>query len=311
MIIVGAGLAGLIAGHLFPRAKIIERSPEPTVTHRALLRFRSDAVSLVTGIPFRRVRVHKGILSRGQLVQPSIALANSYSLKVTGRFTDRSIWNLEPSDRWIAPDTLHEQLWQSLGSRIEWGTALGTEFARAMRSSSEQPPVVSTIPLIDAASMWLRSAPPDITFERAPILVQRWQVEDVSLYQTIYVPCLSTSTYRLSITGNTLIAESMATDGEESVMTLEDTLCAFGIPMSAVGVKELGAVKQHYGKIAPIEELARRELVHKLTAEAGVYSLGRFATWRNILLDDVVKDARIIKEMINQNDAYTRRLRSV
>ena len=41
--------------------------------------------------------------------------------------------------------------------------------------------------------------------------------------------------------------------------------------------------------------------MHKMTVDHGVYSLGRFATWRNILLDDVVKDIDVIKSMMGQD----------
>lgn len=43
----------------------------------------------------------------------------------------------------------------------------------------------------------------------------------------------------------------------------------------------------------------------------GIYSLGRFATWRQILMDDVVKDVKVIEQLIEQRDNYSRRLKIV
>ena len=57
--------------------------------------------------------------------------------------------------------------------------------------------------------------------------------------------------------------------------------------------------------------MVRKELIHRLSMEANVYSLGRFATWRNILLDDVVEDARRIQRMMDQQDANSKRLTSI
>ena len=60
MDIVGTGLSGLIAAHIWPNANVFELSPSPIEQHKALLRFRSDVVSQVTGIEFKRVKVRKG-----------------------------------------------------------------------------------------------------------------------------------------------------------------------------------------------------------------------------------------------------------
>ena len=55
------------------------------------------------------------------------------------------------------------------------------------------------------------------------------------------------------------------------------------------------------------DEQKRRMVISKLTSNYNVYSLGRFATWRNILLDDVLNDIYQIKKLI-ESDSYTKRL---
>jgi hypothetical protein len=42
----------------------------------------------------------------------------------------------------------------------------------------------------------------------------------------------------------------------------------------------------------------------RLTHEHNVFSLGRFATWRNILLDDVVDDIVQVKRLLKSSSAY-------
>ncbi len=108
--IIGAGLSGLIAAHAWPSVPIVEAQSEPQ-PHKALLRFRSNAVSQLTGIEFKKVLVRKGLYSEGEYKPPTIALANQYSRKVLGRILgDRSVWNLDPVERWIAPENFQERL---------------------------------------------------------------------------------------------------------------------------------------------------------------------------------------------------------
>lgn len=299
--IVGAGLAGLIAGHIFPNATILERAagPDRTERHNALLRFRSDAVSLITGIPFRKVRVHKSIWTHedGFLNECNPALANMYARKVTGGVFARSIWNLDSVERFVAPGSFYEQLVEQCKDRIRWGFDAIEELPFGAED------IISTMPLFNAAQAWLDNNVSWFDFKRAPIYVQRIIVADSDVHQTVYFPDRTTSTYRISITGNVMIIESM---NEPDAMRPVDALAVFGLDM--VGFSAAQAVKQSFGKIAPIDNAVRKELIHRLTLESRVYSLGRFATWRNILLDDVVKDARIIKAMIEQQDAYDKRM---
>ena len=49
----------------------------------------------------------------------------------------------------------------------------------------------------------------------------------------------------------------------------------------------------------PIDNELRKEFMHYATANFNIYSLGRFATWRPILLDDVVDDLAVIERMMS------------
>lgn len=297
-IIVGAGLAGLLAAHAWPQAQIFERSPEPRAGHRALLRFRSDAVSRLTGIEFRPVLVRKGIWCRGGFHSPRIDLANMYAMKVIGALTgERSIWNIDPVTRYVAPDTFYEQLISAVSGRVTWGAAIGHRVAGA------EPPLISTAPLPEtAAEFGVTHALP---FDRAPITVRRILLApETDVYQTIYFPDPELSMYRASITGRTLIVE-FAGDGPPSIDNEEwktEIERAFGLPFTPLGAIE--TVHQKYGKINPVspeDDAARKHLLFRLTHEHNVYSLGRFATWRNLLLDDVVDDIAMIKRLMRSN----------
>lgn len=286
--IIGAGLAGLIAAHAWPNATVIEASKKPSANHRALLRFRCDSVSRLTGIEFKQVRVHKGIFGEQGFTAPSIQAANMYSRKVLGRIADRSIWNIDPVDRFIAPDSLYEQLVESVGNRIVWNER--ADFSRLTDC-------VTTAPL-PVTMHALGIVAPEVAFERAPIFVKRWKLPRADVYQTIYYPGANTPLYRASITGDTLIAEYVDV-GHESVELLEQS---FGIDLSCA--EQMEAVEQKYGKIAAIDDATRKQLLFRITHEHGLFSLGRFATWRNILLDDVVDDIAVIKRLARSGAAY-------
>ena len=290
--IIGAGLAGLLAAHAWPSARILEASPFPAATHRALLRFRSDSVSRLTGIEFRRVRVNKAIYMDGAYSAPSIRAANLYSRKVLGEdrlVGDRSIWDISPADRFIAPDTLYEQLLDSVGRRVEWGVS--ADFAAA------ESPIVNTAPLPIVLKALGIPAP---EFHRSTIHVKRWRIPKCDLFQTIYFPDEDTPIYRASVTKDLLIVEMVGTYFNYSDYAAIET--AFGLSLERA--EELPEVSQKYGKILPIDDGERKALLFRLTHDHSIYSLGRFATWRNILLDDVVDDIAAIKRLSRIGAAY-------
>lgn len=294
--IVGAGLAGLIAGNLFPTAKIFEQGEEKQLSHKAVLRFRSPAVGEATGIDFRRVQVHKGIWMDGEFVAPTIQLANLYSTKVIRRLFDRSVWKTETVERFIAPENLVEQLAERCKGRIEWECVVSS-----IPVLAESGPTISTAPMSVLAAQAMPSAPSVPVFNFAPIVVKRWRIPEADVFQTIYFPSPVTKLYRASITGSLLIAEYV--DAED----FYDFFPAFGL--SKRDVLPIDSAKQRFGKIAPIDDRWRKKFIFDMSQQLNIFSLGRFATWRNILLDDVLKDCYVIKRLL-QVSSYEAHLHS-
>jgi len=299
MIILGAGLSGLIAAALNPQAKVFEAASQDAQSHRAVLRFRSSAVGDAVGIPFRKIRVNKGIWYQGQYCFPDIQLSNMYSYKVTGGYFDRSIWKTEAVDRFIAPEDFILQLIEQVGDRVSWNTPV-TELP-------ETRPIISTIPMNRVMSLVNFDNPDHTQFKFSPIRVQRFRIPRADVFQTIYYPSSHTAAYRASITGDLLIVESVDDPAYPDV-NMEHVLASFGILDKHEPVVPIDAThKQSYGKIAPIDERFRRFVVERLSQKHSIYSLGRFATWRNILLDDVLQDLNVIKKLMNA-DSYTRKI---
>lgn len=291
-VIVGAGLTGLLAAHAWPRATIIEQMPEPKETHRALLRFRSDAVARLTGAEFKKVKVRKGIWLEGEFVQPSIRVANLYAQKIMPGtiLGERSIWNIDPVDRYVAADTFYEELLDAASKRITWGA----------QAKYHDGVFVSTAPLPEViGENGVNDYSPGIEFKRAAIHVWRFDVHGADIYQTVYFADRSTSIYRASMTGRTLIVEAMSRAAPDDLPRVFEAFALGSQP-----IRPLDQSTQRYGKIAPINEAVRRELLFRLTHDYKIYSLGRFATWRNILLDDVVNDIDVIKRLMRSGDSY-------
>jgi hypothetical protein len=288
--IAGAGYSGCVAAFAFPNLPIYEARPEPTELHAAVLRFGTDRIATLTGIEFRPVTVRKAIAVDGREVAPTIAMSNQYSRKVTGRISNsRSIWRLEPVERWIAPPNWYAQMIDRLNSRIAWASPW------PMWSSGR--PVLSTVPLdVTLRAVGLESPFP---LNYAPIHVERYLLPEADVFQTVYFPSPDTDVYRASITGDTLIIEAVGPNFD-----ISEIMSVFG----ATAWESIVTTEQRYGKIDyPEDQLARRGLLAQLTIDHGIYSLGRFATWRNVLLDDLPHDCRVIRRLA-EGCTYTARL---
>ena len=141
-------------------------------------------------------------------------------------------------------------------------------------------------------------------FKFNAIWVVTWEIltPDVDVFQTIYYPADDVPYYRASINGNRLIVE-YAQQPDENYLP-HDILWDFGI--GGVNLSDGRFKKQSYGKILNIDEKLRRKFVMAMTDDNNIYSLGRFATWRQLLLDDIVGDARKIDRWIETRDDYGR-----
>jgi len=296
MKIIGAGLSGLLCGAMNPGSTIYEAQKSLPNNHGAILRFRDDKISRALNIPFKKVRVRKGIwIPRKGFVHPAINLSNMYSRKCTGEFGARSIDNLDTVTRYIAPDDFIQQLADRC--EIRYGHYWGLAFANKAK------PTISTIPLpvmlkavLDFPELDVETA----AFKRQPIWSRTFEFQNTNLYQTIYFPDPSQPLYRASFTGNKMICEYTSDDRE-------CPLTAFGMGDALWVGSGVQVKRQEYGKIIEIPSEQRRAIIGHLSHKHNIYSLGRYATWRNILLDDVFDDIRVIQRLMRM-DEYSHRI---
>ena len=290
--IFGAGIAGLLAANTFQKAEIYDSGNESQVQHKALLRFRTSEVGDSVGIDFKKVKVHKGVWIDSDYVSPNIRLANMYSRKVIGKVHDRSIWNVDSVYRYIAPENFVSELADRCKDRIVWGHTV------TKKDFECEGVKISTIPLSVTHKILCDIDLPvsDVIFKNAPITVKRYRIKDCDVFQTVYFPSPETSVYRASITKDLLIVESIG----ESLQNLYDVLEAFGL--NGNDIKDIDSTKQGFGKIYEVDDVWRKNFIYKLSLKHDVFSLGRFGTWRNILLDDVLKDVGVIKKLMSSSN---------
>lgn len=307
-IIVGAGLAGLLTACRID-GEIWEKGPwRSSDTHKALLRFRDQSVSVLTGIPFREVTVRKEIYCDGDTFQQcSIALANQYSRKVTGIVQGRSIWNLDTVKRYVAPEDFQGLLFDRFAERIHWDKALDW----VPRDRGNKVHLVSTAPLPVMLQACGLEKDIKINFERAAIKVDRYRIPNCDVFQTIYFPEGDMRVFRASITGDILIVESMTGQPRDHFEWAFAETEEFAIVMDAFGLTQcdmIDTVEQKYGKIVELKREDREAILYELTRDFNVFSIGRFAQWRNILLDDVAKDIGVVERLLAANDYHRARV---
>jgi hypothetical protein len=176
--------------------------------------------------------------------------------------------------------------------------------------NTDAPAVISTVPM--PIMMKLASWSPAIEFKFKTIWSAWCEVTEpvMDLYQTIYYPDPELPYYRASITGNKIVVEFNAEP--KAVETCFDSILNdFGILYGpAHSFRDIKIKEQKYGKLLPIDDSARRRFIVAMTDEYRIYSIGRFATWRQILMDDVVSDAARLDKWISDREGgtYTRRL---
>lgn len=313
MIILGAGMSGMLAGHYFRHMNptIIEKQGSLPNNHKALLRFRSNDVAQLSGIPFKQVSVSKMINYKEQhITEPNLFLNNLYSQKTNGSLRSRSLMNLDQCERYVAPEDFIQKL--SYGLDILFGKDAGDAVGAQM--IDKDPAMISTMPVhvladmldydlgveLEAKKIWT------LSFDLPEFL-------DCDVYQTLYYPNPLMPLYRMSITGGKVIAEFCECPeskwGTIQLITkniLHFLSIDFGIDLIINDTviptfENLELKEQKYGKLVPCNGNEVREFLGWATHEHNIYSLGRWGTHRQLLMDDVVKDLGVISNMIRNN----------
>lgn len=316
--VIGAGMAGLLAAAMLRDEckEVLEAQPELPHNHSALLRFRSSIVGDALNIPFRKVRVMKAVVPQSFDRRNPVADALAYSLKTNGTATLRSsvTANGEIEERFIAPEGFVNLLPGKVSSPIKFGK----QWEARTRGARADQSFISTVPM--PVLMKMLGYEPMPEFKSVVGFNMNVKLRDVDVCATLYYPDPGKLRYRASITGSRLTVEYAfpGLDKDQASEKMNNSLSGypkklfdecheilmdFGLNSTMiVGKPEISL--QQYGKILPISETERKRFIMWASEEHGIYSLGRFATWRpGLLLDDVVNDVRVIQR-IAKDGAY-------
>lgn len=313
MIIIGAGMAGLLAAGMLRNEAtcVIESQPVLPNNHSALLRFRSSVVGDTLNIPFKKVKVMKSV---DGTMNP-VASALAYSLKTNGTATLRSSVSAggEIEERYIAPEDLVAQMAARVTCEMKFGEGW---------SGEGKEPTISTMPMPLLMKMLSWPDIPEFMSVSGYNITAR--LSNVDAYATVYVPDRLREENRISVTGNKLTIEVAlprlthqqvadrvkATEDDPMAMeTIIDlALRTLGLWGHRVQAQHVQITQQRYAKILPIDESIRRNFIMWASTTHNVYSLGRFATWRpGLLLDDVVQDVGVIQKLVRGHAGYDHR----
>jgi hypothetical protein len=305
MIIIGAGMAGLLAARMLSHRKpvIWERQSSLPNNHSAVLRFRTSQIGDILGIPFKRVTMLKDTLPWQNPIADSLA----YSFKNTGQYrSDRSVVKgLVEAERFIAPPDLIERMSQDVA--IEYGREYSVVDPHANGTQ-----IISTIPMPNLIEALDYQDAPEFLYHMGATITA-W-VSDCDAYVSLLIPHPNEPASRISITGNQLIIElplhpriqpDQIDKWFQSIRHSENDIAKEAANLLGIDASQIfnvdGAKLQRYNKINPVKDEARKGFMFWATKNFSIYSLGRFATWRpGLLLDDLVQDIRLIDRWIGR-----------
>lgn len=307
LFIYGAGLAGLLAGNILRRHSpyIMETQSALPDNHGALLRFRTNEIAQAVNIPFKKVRVNKQVRGQcGELKDKAdICDKNEYSYKLFKKIVSRSIGNLDDCTRYIAPDDFTFLL--SAGLSFTFDYKLDLEKIKEHEKAGDY--IISTIPMPSLMKI--------VGWKDAPEFKWRsiWSVSctlpiECDVYQTIYYPHTTgeeENYYRASITGNRFIMEFLKRPYSREVSLAHNILnFNFGIRHVDIKPNNWDMKYQKYGKLLPTDDDKRKSFILAMTDLYKIYSVGRFATWRQLLLDDVLDDIYTVDRFMCTRSFY-------
>lgn len=306
--IIGAGLAGLLAGNLLKRSghdvRIVEMQKTIPNNHSAVLRFRSPIIGDTLGIPFKSVMMTKATVPAYNPIADAIA----YAYKCSGVYrNDRSLpIGVVREERWIAPHDLIPRLSVRLSPEeivLDCKISIKDHF-----KAVPETPIISTIPMPVLAKQLGYTHLPE--FQSVSGFNIKARVKNCEAYVSLYVPNPEFDFNRISITGDELIVEyanKLPRIADDEKVESDLQLAALLLGLDTDDLYNWQVKAQQYAKIQPIETGARKRFIAWATDNHNIFSFGRFAVWKpGLLLDDLIEDIRKIERWL-EGDRYSMR----
>lgn len=310
-LIIGAGISGLMMGHLLKKDYLIIEGANEINRHIPISYFLH---TIIPWLPteFERVQVHTNCWDGLTFHrQPNIGIMNDYSRKIAGRIVPNSLKAFENhSLDWFLPmkgaNQIIEDLAASNGSNVICG-------AKVVHLDSEKHEVdladgrtvkyqnlISTLPLPFLLSLLRISGAYD--FSTRAIYSSSYEADEPvshGVCQVIYISSLGHSPYRAHMVGPRIIIESMKPMDEAENTAIIKMLWR---------INKAPKIAEHVikpGKFHPLPKSQRHALLGMLTSKYNIFCLGRFAVWDHLVTDEVAKDAEKIVEIIKAQESIT------
>jgi hypothetical protein len=304
LVILGAGLAGTIASSAFRgyNPTVYEAKPDVGAldNHKAVMRIRDPEVGNLLGCNLKPIKATKEVWFKGQLhQQASIQMNNLYSQKAYGCIGRRSLNSLGTVDRYLIEGTV-KPVHCEYGKVVTHIDAGKIHFSTGShRTKSMYDICISTIPM-PTLLMTLYGEYSDV-FKTEEIYVCEYKLYDIksTVHQTIYFPEEQYPMYRATLQNDKLIVEAIEGFGEQHEGIIAE---AFGLKRTDFSHES--DTTQKAGKLIPIDEDVRLSTIYKLTNDHNIYSFGRYAIWKAIRTDHLLKDIDLIKRMMNAKTKY-------
>jgi len=309
VVIIGAGLSGLIAAGAFGEEDISLYDPSKRFdSHKAVMRLRNTNITNYIPCALKEINVTKGIFYQGSYHhQSNIFLNNLYSMKTYGSLGERSLSELGNIKRYLIQKIRRDLIPEVIKKRIlairSNPNRIVISYPGVKKESHEEEydVCISTIPMPTLLNMSEGIEYDKTIFKSTRIYVTIIHLDHLNstVHQTLYYPEGSRTSYpyRATLQENKIIIESMS----DSRNSDKDVVQSFGLNYNDVDENKIITYKQDMGKIIPIENSTRKKIMRDLSMKLNVYSFGRFAIWKPIRVDQALEDIERIKMLIDVN----------
>src|SRR4030042_3226346 len=317
MVIIGSGIAGTMAYNYFraldPEVYEARENRQAFSDNEAIIRMKNPAVGFLFGADMKEVEIEKWIFDNGKYYsQPTPEFVCSYSQKVAKSITSRSIENLGKVKRYLVNTKLNipENKIKYKHKLFDVDDIVSDDVNYHSLSIHDgiksyldikYDVCINTIPLPVITNMFGSKTEKhkNGTFKSLDIYTRKILFTPdlyVDKYYTVYIPDQDSSIYRVNLSPEGIIFESTEEIGIGQCEDLAYSL--FRIYPMHYDTKQSVCKKISEKKILNIDSGIRKRLLYQLTSNHSIYSLGRYAIWKNIGTDDLMQDLIKIGQMI-------------
>jgi hypothetical protein len=309
IVILGSGVAGaLAAGSMQAFNPIVYTASSEDSSglsqHKAIMRLRNPEAGSLLGCNLKPIKIQKMLYYGGALHHSSnITAANLYSKKIYGEIGYRSIDNLGTADRYLLQGQIkiNNCRWKHKLIEVHEEKVLCFENNRFYQEVNYDY-CISTIPLPLMLKFCGIDTPYKFVTEQ--IFVYRLKLKTkCNVNQTIYIPEPEYNTYRASLQEQELILECIQDSPDPGEVTQIVEL--FGLRGNDFTGEEAEITTQKNGKMINTDGEIRKALIFRLTMDYNILSFGRYAVWKPLRVDHLIKDIEKIKRIISSKDKYT------